>query len=135
MPVPQGFTITTEACNSYYDNNEEVSEDIKNEIYDGQYVIPEKSTWEKAKDRFRRTPTRKLRKRSGKIYAVIGAALFAVATGLCSYFGVFSSMDYMLSDHIFQMINDGDKQESNVKIKVQWTLKGSSTSGTAEVNV
>ncbi len=35
MPVPQGFTITTEACNSYYDNNENISEEIINQIYDG----------------------------------------------------------------------------------------------------
>ncbi len=32
MPVPRGFTITTEACTNYYDNNETISEDIKNEI-------------------------------------------------------------------------------------------------------
>ena len=35
MPVPQGFTITTEACNNYYDNNENISEEIKNQIYEG----------------------------------------------------------------------------------------------------
>ena len=35
MPVPQGFTITTEACNSYYENNENISEEIVSQIYDG----------------------------------------------------------------------------------------------------
>ena len=35
LPVPGGFTITTEACNNYYDNNEEVSDEIKKQIYDG----------------------------------------------------------------------------------------------------
>ena len=35
MPVPQGFTITTEACNNYYSNNEQVSEEIKSQIYAG----------------------------------------------------------------------------------------------------
>ena len=35
LPVPQGFTITTKACNNYYDNNETISEEIVNQIYDG----------------------------------------------------------------------------------------------------
>lgn len=34
MPVPRGFTITTEACTSYYDNNENINEEIKQEIMD-----------------------------------------------------------------------------------------------------
>ena len=33
LPVPQGFTITTEACNKYYEDKEEISSEIKNEIY------------------------------------------------------------------------------------------------------
>lgn len=33
MPVPQGFTVTTEACSNYYDNNREISEKIKNQIF------------------------------------------------------------------------------------------------------
>ena len=33
MPVPRGFTITTEACTNYYDNKETISEDIIKEIY------------------------------------------------------------------------------------------------------
>lgn len=32
MPVPRGFTITTEACTNYYDNKENISEEITNEI-------------------------------------------------------------------------------------------------------
>ena len=32
MPVPNGFTITTEACNKYYDDGEKISDDIKAEI-------------------------------------------------------------------------------------------------------
>ncbi|HHX13448.1 MAG TPA: pyruvate, phosphate dikinase [Clostridiales bacterium] len=32
MPVPQGFTITTEACNKYYDNGESISPELKEEI-------------------------------------------------------------------------------------------------------
>ncbi len=32
MPVPNGFTITTEACNKYYEDGETISDDIKAEI-------------------------------------------------------------------------------------------------------
>ena len=32
VPVPQGFTITTEACTMYYENNRELSNDLVNEI-------------------------------------------------------------------------------------------------------
>ncbi|MGI6728025.1 MAG: pyruvate, phosphate dikinase [Anaerovoracaceae bacterium] len=32
MPVPQGFTITTEACTRYYDDGETINEEIKAEI-------------------------------------------------------------------------------------------------------
>ncbi len=32
LPVPQGFTITTEACNKYYDDHEAIAEEIKEEI-------------------------------------------------------------------------------------------------------
>jgi len=32
MPVPQGFTITTEACNKYYNDGETISDDIRDEI-------------------------------------------------------------------------------------------------------
>ncbi len=32
MPVPQGFTITTEACNQYYADNETINEEIQGQI-------------------------------------------------------------------------------------------------------
>ena len=34
LPVPRGFTVTTEACNKYYQDHEVIDEDIKKEIYD-----------------------------------------------------------------------------------------------------
>jgi pyruvate,orthophosphate dikinase len=34
MPVPQGFTVTTEACTRYYDDNESISPAIQNEIFE-----------------------------------------------------------------------------------------------------
>ena len=33
MPVPQGFTVTTEACTQYYTDGEEINEEIQAEIY------------------------------------------------------------------------------------------------------
>ncbi len=37
MPVPQGFTITTEACTQYYEDGREINPDIKAEI--DEYII------------------------------------------------------------------------------------------------
>ena len=34
MPVPQGFTITTEACTKYYEDGEKINDDIRAEILD-----------------------------------------------------------------------------------------------------
>ena len=33
MPVPQGFTITTEACTQYYADNREINDEIKADIF------------------------------------------------------------------------------------------------------
>ena len=32
MPVPQGFTITTEACTQYYEDGERINDDIQAQI-------------------------------------------------------------------------------------------------------
>ena len=32
MPVPQGFTVTTEACTRYYEDNRAIAPDIQEEI-------------------------------------------------------------------------------------------------------
>ncbi|HEX3026189.1 MAG TPA: pyruvate, phosphate dikinase, partial [Clostridia bacterium] len=34
MPVPQGFTISTEACTKYYDDGQTISAEIQNQIYE-----------------------------------------------------------------------------------------------------
>ena len=34
MPVPNGFTVTTEACNQYYADGEKINDEIKKEIFD-----------------------------------------------------------------------------------------------------
>ena len=32
LPVPQGFTITTEACTQYYEDGREINEEIQGQI-------------------------------------------------------------------------------------------------------
>ncbi len=43
VPVPQGFTITTEACTMYYENNRELSNDLVNEIYNAVDELEKKT--------------------------------------------------------------------------------------------
>lgn len=33
LPVPQGFTVTTEACNKFYEDGEVIAEEVKEQIY------------------------------------------------------------------------------------------------------
>ena len=39
MPVPQGFTITTEACTQYYEDGRTINEEIQDEIIDRKSVV------------------------------------------------------------------------------------------------
>ena len=34
LPVPQGFTVTTEACTQYYEDDRQVSPEIEAEIFE-----------------------------------------------------------------------------------------------------
>ncbi len=34
MPIPQGFTVTTEACTDYYNQGKQISEEIQKQIFD-----------------------------------------------------------------------------------------------------
>ena len=34
LPVPQGFTITTEACTQYYEDGKQINADIQKEIFE-----------------------------------------------------------------------------------------------------
>ncbi|MCK5763856.1 MAG: pyruvate, phosphate dikinase, partial [Clostridiales bacterium] len=34
LPVPEGFTITTEACIKYYDDNKKIDEEVSQQIID-----------------------------------------------------------------------------------------------------
>ncbi len=33
LPIPQGFTVTTEACTDYYNNGKQISQEIQDQIY------------------------------------------------------------------------------------------------------
>ena len=33
LPIPQGFTVTTEACTDYYENGKQISDEIKEQIF------------------------------------------------------------------------------------------------------
>lgn len=32
LPIPQGFTVTTEACTDYYNNGKQISDEVKDQI-------------------------------------------------------------------------------------------------------
>ena len=34
MPIPQGFTVTTEACTDYYAKGKQISDEIKDQIFE-----------------------------------------------------------------------------------------------------
>ncbi|MDD4832311.1 MAG: pyruvate, phosphate dikinase [Clostridia bacterium] len=42
LPVPDGFTITTEACNSYYENGKKLSDEINKQIFDALEITEKK---------------------------------------------------------------------------------------------
>ncbi|MBR3202496.1 MAG: pyruvate, phosphate dikinase, partial [Solobacterium sp.] len=50
MPVPQGFTITTEACNAYYADGKKISKDIQKQI-DTHVAWLQKETGKKLGDK------------------------------------------------------------------------------------
>lgn len=43
LPVPSGFTITTEACNKYYNDGMVISDDIKEEIISNIHLLEEET--------------------------------------------------------------------------------------------
>ncbi len=49
LPVPRGFTVTTEACTKYYEDGEDISKEIKNEILEHLDAL-EKETGKKFGD-------------------------------------------------------------------------------------
>ncbi len=43
LPVPSGFTVTTEACNQYYEDGEQISEEIQTEIFQKMIELESKT--------------------------------------------------------------------------------------------
>src|SRR5574344_1513668 len=43
LPVPSGFTVTTEACNKYYDDSKVISEEVKSQIFEYLVKLEEKT--------------------------------------------------------------------------------------------
>ena len=41
MPVPQGFTITTDACTRYYEDGREINKDIQADIFKYMELLEE----------------------------------------------------------------------------------------------
>ena len=40
LPVPQGFTITTEACNRYYEDGRQINDEIMSQVMESVHVLP-----------------------------------------------------------------------------------------------
>ena len=41
LPVPKGFTVTTEACNKYYDDGKKISSDVEKQIFEQLRALEE----------------------------------------------------------------------------------------------
>lgn len=41
LPIPQGFTVTTEACSDYYNNNQSISLEVESQIFDALNSLEE----------------------------------------------------------------------------------------------
>ena len=42
LPVPQGFTVTTEACTQYYEDGRQINAEIMGQIMDGDSLLQQK---------------------------------------------------------------------------------------------
>ena len=42
LPVPDGFTVTTEACNKYYDDGEKIADEVIEQIMNKLNKLEEK---------------------------------------------------------------------------------------------
>ena len=43
LPVPYGFTVSTEACTRYYEDGKTIADEIVRQIYDALAVVEEKA--------------------------------------------------------------------------------------------
>ena len=42
LPIPQGFTVTTEACTDYYNSGRQITDEIKGQIFEALATLEEK---------------------------------------------------------------------------------------------
>ena len=56
LPVPQGFTITTEACTQYYDDGREINDAIKAEVT--EYIAKLEEMFDEAQNEHERQVVR-----------------------------------------------------------------------------
>lgn len=42
LPIPQGFTVTTEACTDYYNSGKQITDEIKGQIFDALKILEDK---------------------------------------------------------------------------------------------
>ena len=45
MPVPYGFTVSTEACTRYYDDGRKIAAEIEEQIYAGLAELEKQAEW------------------------------------------------------------------------------------------
>ncbi|MCE7792066.1 pyruvate, phosphate dikinase [Salipaludibacillus sp. CUR1] len=43
LPVPEGFTISTQACNTYYDHDQQITGDLKEQVIDSLHKLEQKT--------------------------------------------------------------------------------------------
>ena len=56
MPVPKGFTVTTEACTRYYADGETISGEIQEQIFDALKILEKESGKRSARACIKRMP-------------------------------------------------------------------------------
>src|SRR5699024_3104009 len=43
IPIPFGFTVTTEACTKYYEDGQKLSDNVRDEIMESMKIVEQKS--------------------------------------------------------------------------------------------
>ena len=77
LPIPQGFTVSTEACNKYYDDGEQITEDVQNQIFEALSKLEEitgKKLGDKENPLFEEVENGICRVRAGEYEVAYGAS-------------------------------------------------------------
>ena len=51
LPIPQGFTVTTEACTDYYNNGKQISDEVKDQIFAALAELEKLQSWKNCRVR------------------------------------------------------------------------------------